>query len=50
MAVWFMRWLQCPLSEGFVPASNSLPTSEAWQHQHINVETTCCTRESVRKP
>jgi len=49
MAVWFMRGLQCLLyEESTCFASKSPPTPEAWKHQQMIVETTCCARANLR--
>ena len=49
MAVWFMRGLQCLLyEESTCFTSKSPPTPEAWKHQQMIVETTCCARANVR--
>jgi hypothetical protein len=49
MAVWFMRWLQCLLCEEFTLfRAESPPALEAWEHQQMIVETTCCARANLR--
>jgi hypothetical protein len=49
MAVWFMRWPQCPLCDEFTLFHAEIATGAArLGTPTMIVETTCCARENAR--